>query len=105
MSLGASAAAEPETDGGQLAAVSFTCSSPTTTSPHNSLPIMRRATSLLAGLSLAACAQAFYLPGAAPHNYVEGDRVELFVNALTPMLSGSDDIKLVRCKLYPPCFC
>ncbi|KAL1718886.1 hypothetical protein EV715DRAFT_252107 [Schizophyllum commune] len=55
---------------------------------------MRRATSLLAGLSLAACAQAFYLPGAAPHNYVEGDRVELFVNALTPMLSGSDDIKL-----------
>lgn len=38
---------------------------------------------------------AFYLPGAAPHNYKEGEDVELFVNALTPMLSGSSDSKLV----------
>jgi len=51
---------------------------------------------------------AFYLPGAAPHDYREGGKVELFVNALTPMLSGSDDAKLVsivyalnRCRLIP----
>jgi len=37
---------------------------------------------------------AFYLPGAAPHNYREGEPVNLFVNALTPMLSSSDDAKL-----------
>jgi hypothetical protein len=41
-------------------------------------------------------ANAFYLPGAAPHNYVKGDRVNLLVNALTPMLPGTDDAKLVR---------
>jgi transmembrane 9 superfamily member 2/4 len=39
--------------------------------------------------------QAFYLPGAAPHDYREGEKVDLFVNALTPMLSGADDAKLV----------
>lgn len=39
---------------------------------------------------------AFYLPGAAPHNFEQGERVDLFVNALTPMLSGKDDSKLVR---------
>jgi transmembrane 9 superfamily protein 2/4 len=38
---------------------------------------------------------AFYLPGAAPRNYKEGEDVELLVNALTPMLSGSSDSKLV----------
>ena len=38
---------------------------------------------------------AFYLPGAAPHDYKEGEKVDLFVNALTPMLPGSDDAKLV----------
>jgi len=46
-------------------------------------------------LFLLPCIQAFYLPGAAPHNYVEGEKVELYVNALTPMLSGSSDAKLV----------
>lgn len=39
---------------------------------------------------------AFYLPGAAPTNYHEGERVDVLVNALTPMLAGSDDPKLVR---------
>jgi transmembrane 9 superfamily protein 2/4 len=39
---------------------------------------------------------AFYLPGAAPHDYTDGEKVDLFVNALTPMLPGSDDAKLVR---------
>ena len=40
-------------------------------------------------------AHAFYLPGAAPHDYRVAEKVDLFVNALTPMLSGSDDAKLV----------
>ena len=44
---------------------------------------------------------AFYLPGAAPHDYEEGEKVNLFVNALTPMLSGSDDAKLVSSRSVP----
>ncbi|KAJ7045553.1 hypothetical protein C8F04DRAFT_1206422 [Mycena alexandri] len=49
---------------------------------------------LLLPLLFAANARAFYLPGAAPHNFLRGDQVPLFVNALTPMLTGSDDAKL-----------
>ncbi len=49
----------------------------------------------LAALSVS-WANAFYLPGAAPHDYHRGDQVDLFVNALTPMLAGYDDAKLVR---------
>lgn len=48
-------------------------------------------------LVLPLCAHAFYLPGAAPRDYAAGEQVNLFVNALTPMLSGHDDSKLVRC--------
>jgi transmembrane 9 superfamily protein 2/4 len=51
--------------------------------------------SATAALLLGACAQAFYLPGAAPHDYALGDQVNVFVNALTPMLLGKDDAKLV----------
>ncbi|KAG7449497.1 uncharacterized protein BT62DRAFT_985108 [Guyanagaster necrorhizus] len=47
----------------------------------------------LAALSFS-WANAFYLPGAAPHDYHRGERVDLFVNALTPMLAGNDDAKL-----------
>ncbi|KAF8134655.1 Endomembrane protein 70-domain-containing protein [Boletus edulis] len=39
---------------------------------------------------------AFYLPGTAPRNFEQGEQVDLLVNALTPMLSGKDDSKLVR---------
>lgn len=46
----------------------------------------------LSGLS---CANAFYLPGAAPKDFFEGKQVKLFVNALTPMLAGNDNAKLV----------
>ena len=46
--------------------------------------------------SLVSCAHAFYLPGAAPHDYHEGDEVNLLVNALTPMLAGSGNAKIVR---------
>jgi len=48
------------------------------------------------GVLLPLCANAFYLPGAAPHDYAPGEKVNVFVNALTPMLSGHDDSKLVR---------
>ena len=38
----------------------------------------------------------FYLPGAAPHDYQPGERVDLLVNALTPMLANEEHAKLVR---------
>ncbi|KAJ3528668.1 hypothetical protein NM688_g7964 [Phlebia brevispora] len=44
--------------------------------------------------SLLSSANAFYLPGAAPHDYHSGDTVRLLVNALTPMLAGSDGAKI-----------
>ncbi|PCH43643.1 Nonaspanin [Wolfiporia cocos MD-104 SS10] len=44
--------------------------------------------------ALLTTAHAFYLPGAAPHDYAEGEVVDLYVNALTPMLGGSDNAKL-----------
>ena len=46
--------------------------------------------------SILSCANAFYLPGSAPHDFVEGEQVPLFVNTLTPMLAGNDNAKLVR---------
>ena len=46
--------------------------------------------------------QAFYLPGAAPHDYHEGEQINLFVNALTPMLAGSEHAKIVRMR-YSSC--
>ena len=50
---------------------------------------------LLLGL-LAPCVEAFYLPGAAPHNYEAGERVELFVNALAPIIGKANNAKLVH---------
>jgi hypothetical protein len=41
---------------------------------------------------LPLCANAFYLPDAAPHDYALGEKVNVFVNALTS-IEGS---KLVR---------
>ncbi|OJA11697.1 hypothetical protein AZE42_02099 [Rhizopogon vesiculosus] len=59
---------------------------------------MRSTSRYLLGGVLLAClpsaTNAFYLPGAAPHNYEQGDPVNVYVNALTPMLTGSDDSKL-----------
>ncbi|KAL4078366.1 hypothetical protein V8B97DRAFT_1936920 [Scleroderma yunnanense] len=58
----------------------------------------------LLGLSYT---DAFYLPGAAPHNYEAGEQVSLFVNALTPMLLGKDDSKLkslINYDYYNPAF-
>jgi len=68
---------------------------------------------LLGGALLAlipSVAHAFYLPGAAPHNYEQGDPVNVYVNALTPMLTSGDDSKLVwfpyyvRSSLFLPVF-
>ncbi|KAF9820295.1 hypothetical protein IEO21_01509 [Rhodonia placenta] len=51
-------------------------------------------------ISLLSTASAFYLPGAAPHDYTEGEAVDLYVNALTPMLAGSDNAKLTELDDY-----
>ncbi|GBE81011.1 Transmembrane 9 superfamily member 1 [Sparassis crispa] len=45
-------------------------------------------------VSLSSHTNAFYLPGAAPHDYAAGEVVDLYVNALTPMLAGNDNAKL-----------
>lgn len=55
--------------------------------------------SLLFEFSLFASSNAFYLPGAAPHDYHKGEDVRLLVNTLTPMLAGNDHAKLV-CLVY-----
>ncbi|KAI5797600.1 hypothetical protein EDC01DRAFT_704540 [Geopyxis carbonaria] len=41
-------------------------------------------------LGLSSLASAFYLPGVAPTDYKEKDKVPLFVNRLTPALVSSD---------------
>lgn len=56
----------------------------------------RRVLSSTFFLLLALRSDAFYLPGAAPHDYHQGDRVELFVNALTPMSGSTGNAKLVH---------
>jgi transmembrane 9 superfamily protein 2/4 len=58
-------------------------------------------TVLVALLVSSLPVHAFYLPGAAPHDYREGENVDLFVNALTPMPSTSDDAKLVSSRSVP----
>jgi transmembrane 9 superfamily protein 2/4 len=55
---------------------------------YNAIPLATLA------LSFVVSSNAFYLPGAAPRDYMKGENVDLFVNALTPMLSGKDDAKL-----------
>ncbi|KAJ3567173.1 hypothetical protein NP233_g6538 [Leucocoprinus birnbaumii] len=54
-----------------------------------------RTLALLAILAFVSpFASAFYLPGAAPTNYVEGQQVDVLVNALTPLIMETDDPKL-----------
>ncbi|KAH9059126.1 Nonaspanin TM9SF [Lactarius vividus] len=61
---------------------------------------MTSASRPLVGLVLAALVtslvhvHAFYLPGAAPHDYRKGEKVDIFVNALTPMYPDPNDPKL-----------
>ncbi|KAG6869121.1 hypothetical protein C0993_001686 [Termitomyces sp. T159_Od127] len=53
-------------------------------------------TSLLVASTLWATlsTNAFYLPGAAPHDYKLNEKVAVFVNALTPKLLYGDNDKL-----------
>lgn len=44
--------------------------------------------SLLLALTLPSLASAFYLPGTAPRDYLVGERIDVFVNTLTPMLGS-----------------
>jgi len=46
--------------------------------------------------TLAAQCTAFYLPGTAPHDYMKGEKVDVLVNALTPMLTSATSSKIVR---------
>ncbi|TDL24197.1 Nonaspanin [Rickenella mellea] len=58
-------------------------------------------------LLLPLCATAFYLPGAAPHDFKEGEHVDVFVNALTPMIGSADNAKLksmINYDYYNPAF-
>ncbi|EJD03325.1 Nonaspanin [Fomitiporia mediterranea MF3/22] len=61
---------------------------------------------LYAGLA-TTFVNAFYLPGAAPRDYQPGERVELYVNALTPMIGRNDNGKLksmINYDYYNPAF-
>ncbi|TFY72210.1 hypothetical protein EVG20_g787 [Dentipellis fragilis] len=65
------------------------------------------ASGVLTVLATSAAVNAFYLPGAAPHDYKDGEKVDLFVNALTPMLGGADNAKLkslINHDYYNPSF-
>jgi hypothetical protein len=66
-----------------------------TLSPPPSTMLGTRPALLVALAAALTCVNAFYLPGAAPRNYAKGDRVDLFVNALTP-LENKESAKLVR---------
>lgn len=55
---------------------------------------MHTARLAIAAAALVVSTNAFYLPGAAPHDYHKGEKVELYVNALTPMYSGTTNAKL-----------
>lgn len=81
-----------------------TTEKPFSASPAPIIPFfrMRLISQAIATLFLGICAHAFYLPGAAPHDYALGDQVNVLVNALTPKLLGKDDPKLVSCRNYDP---
>jgi len=57
-----------------------------TTIGMRSLPAIATAAIALIGLG-ASPASAFYLPGSAPRDYAPGDKVDVFVNSLTPTLN------------------
>ncbi|WOO77645.1 Transmembrane 9 superfamily member 1 [Vanrija pseudolonga] len=44
---------------------------------------------VLAASSTLSPVSAFYLPGSAPHDYKKGDKVDVFVNSLSPMLNAT----------------
>lgn len=69
--------------------------------------MFRLAVLVISASSLVLSTCAFYLPGSAPHDYVEGERVEVFVNALTPMIAVKENAKLksvINYDYYNPAF-
>lgn len=50
--------------------------------------ILRSALTALATLLSLSSTKAFYLPGSAPRDYLEGEKIDVFVNTLTPMLNS-----------------
>ncbi|KAH7108249.1 hypothetical protein BKA62DRAFT_681617 [Auriculariales sp. MPI-PUGE-AT-0066] len=59
---------------------------------------------LLVSSALVGVAHAFYFPGTAPHDYSMNDKVELNVNALTPIVSeGHEKLRsLINYDYYHP---
>ncbi|KIR99330.1 endosomal P24A protein [Cryptococcus deuterogattii 2001/935-1] len=50
--------------------------------------ILRSTVVALATLLSLSSTAAFYLPGSAPRDYLEGEKIDVFVNTLTPMLNS-----------------
>lgn len=50
--------------------------------------ILRSTLTTLATLLSLSSTAAFYLPGSAPRDYLEGEKIDVFVNTLTPMLNS-----------------
>jgi transmembrane 9 superfamily protein 2/4 len=44
--------------------------------------------SILPALLLSPVTSAFYLPGTAPRDYLIGEKIDVFVNTLTPKLDS-----------------
>lgn len=59
--------------------------------------------SVLALALLALPSQAFYLPGTAPRDYTRGEKLDVFVNTLTPMLNSKLK-SLISLDYYDPRF-
>ncbi|KAH8916995.1 hypothetical protein BT69DRAFT_712114, partial [Atractiella rhizophila] len=57
--------------------------------------MVRLWTPVAALATFSTLVNAFYLPGAAPHDYDEGDLVPLYVNSLTPLINSDSSIRSV----------
>jgi len=58
---------------------------------------------LLLVLAITSSASAFYLPGTAPRDYYEGEKIDVFVNTVTPMLNSKLK-SLISYDAYDPRF-
>ncbi|WVO13682.1 hypothetical protein L204_101303 [Cryptococcus depauperatus] len=64
---------------------------------------LRSALAALVALSFIPWAHAFYLPGAAPRDYLESEEIDVFVNTLTPMINSKLK-SLISYDYYDPRF-
>lgn len=60
------------------------------------------AAALVLVLTLPSLVSAFYLPGGAPKDYLEGQKVPVHVNRLNPMMNAVDS-KIVSIASQPAC--